>query len=220
MKWAFWRRRKRRAGSASRTPSTTGGSPEEGSTESRDATENLAAQIRARSRRRLIGAAVLLLGAAAILPMLLDSAPRPLPDNIPIDIPSERTAFSPRLTLPAVAEPANPPATGTSDAGDQTDEPPGAAPPHDSTVAAAEPGRRWVVQAAALSSQGAAHALADRLSKLGLAVTVSRADTPSGVLYRVRVGPFSSKDTAAKARKQLRSLGVDSSIVRLEASEQ
>src|SRR2546425_998257 len=55
-----------------------------------------AGQIRARMRRRLIGAAALLLGTAVVVPMMLDPAPRPLPDNIPIDIPSERTPFAPR----------------------------------------------------------------------------------------------------------------------------
>jgi DedD protein len=57
--------------------------------------------MRVRMRRRLIGAAALLLGTAVLVPMILDPAPKPLPDNIPIDIPSERTAFTPRLSLPA-----------------------------------------------------------------------------------------------------------------------
>ena len=34
--------------------------------------------------------------------MVLDPEPRPVTENIPIDIPSERTPFTPRLSLPPV----------------------------------------------------------------------------------------------------------------------
>jgi DedD protein len=59
-----------------------------------------------RARRRLIGAAALLLAAVIVVPMVLDPAPRPVPDTVPIDIPSEKTPFNPRLPLPPVPDPA------------------------------------------------------------------------------------------------------------------
>ncbi len=58
---------------------------------------------------RLIGAAALLLTAAIVVPMLLDPEPKPTSDNIAIDIPSEKTPFTPRLTLPPVPAPDNVP---------------------------------------------------------------------------------------------------------------
>lgn len=65
-----------------------------------------------RARRRLIGAIALVLAAVIGLPMLLDSEPRPLADNIAIEIPSRdkpakaeanRTATSPAPAIPPSA---------------------------------------------------------------------------------------------------------------------
>ena len=62
--------------------------------------------VRGRARRRLIGAAALLLTVAIVFPMVLDPEPKPTSDNIAIDIASEKTPFTPRLTLPPVPAPA------------------------------------------------------------------------------------------------------------------
>lgn len=93
MKWAFWRRSDADsdAGSAARDRTRAG--------DGRDGDVDAAA-IRVRARRRLVGAAALLLAAVVLVPMLLDPAPKPVADNIPIEIPSERTPFTPRLPLP------------------------------------------------------------------------------------------------------------------------
>jgi DedD protein len=243
MKWAFWRRRKPRAngagsgaGRGDAKAAGRSGDPGADPTGSRAAE---AAQLRRRTRQRLIGAAVLLLGTAVVVPMLLDPAPRPLPDNIPIDIPSERTPFVPRLSLPqdsgAAASAAAPAVRGASEASDEPPAPAlqdsGSAAPADRSAdkaasdkpsaRTAEPAGRsdaghWIVQAAALSSQGAAHQLSERLSKAGLAPFVERTETSEGALYRVRVGPYPSKESAAKARKHLHGLGVDSTVVRVD----
>jgi len=98
MNWAFWRPRK--PNSSGRAGSKAGLGPDESTAVSAGRPSDAAAQLRTRARRRLIGATVLLLGTAVVVPMLLDPAPRPLPDSIPIDIPSERTSFAPRLSLP------------------------------------------------------------------------------------------------------------------------
>jgi len=57
-----------------------------------------------RARRRLIGAAALLLIAVIVVPMILDPTPRSLPDAIPIDIPSEKTPFTADRASPPVSE--------------------------------------------------------------------------------------------------------------------
>ena len=54
-----------------------------------------------RARRRLVGAIALALAAAVGLPMLLDSEPKPLADDIAIHIPSKEKA----APLPVPAEP-------------------------------------------------------------------------------------------------------------------
>jgi DedD protein len=94
---AFWRSKKRTA--------NAGGKPAPRPPLSQDDVDprlDPAASLRARARHRLIGASALLLAVAIVVPMLLDPNPRPVSENIPIDIPSERTPFTPRLSLPPV----------------------------------------------------------------------------------------------------------------------
>jgi len=94
---AFWRSKKRTA--------NAGGKPAPRPPLSQDDVDSRldpAAGLRARARHRLIGASALLLAVAIIVPMVLDPSPRPVSENIPIDIPSERTPFTPRLSLPPV----------------------------------------------------------------------------------------------------------------------
>ena len=245
MKWAFWRRRKPRATGQGRTDARLSeATVRDGELADEPVVRvGQAAQMRVRMRRRLIGAAALLLGTAVVVPMMLDPAPRPLPDNIAIDIPSERTPFSPRLSLPATGRSAEAPGategkpseargaesgqgTGSSasssapssaapvEAPKAIDEPPSAATPGGATAAG-----KWFVQAAALSSEGAARQLSERLSKAGMAPFVERAETGGAVMYRVRLGPFASRDAAVKARRHLRALGIGSNVVRIEQAE-
>jgi DedD protein len=233
MKWAFWRRRKPRATDPGRTDARLSGSEEAAADEAGGRTGQ-AARLRARMRRRLIGAAALLMGTAVVVPMMLDRAPPPLPDNIPIDIPSERVPFTPRLSLPASAPtsapgaPAGEPAsTPGASAGKPAAEPadasataPAASAPAGSPAEArtARVGG-WFVQAAALSNETAASQLSERLSKAGLTPFVERTEAAGTVLYRVRLGPFGTRDAAVKARGKLHAMGVDSNVVRVEQAQ-
>jgi DedD protein len=222
MKWAFWRRRKARATGQGRTDARQG--------ESAARLEELpdevvqvgdAAQLRVRMRRRLIGAAALLLGTAVVVPMMLDPTPRPLPDNIAIDIPSERTPFAPRLSLPSETPGAPAPGgkPGSAPAPAVGEEPTASAEASSPAEARSAQAGKWFVQAAALSTESAARQLSDRLSKAGMAPFVEPAETSGAVLYRVRLGPFASRDAAVKARRHLRALGIGSSVVRIEQAE-
>jgi DedD protein len=252
MKWAFWRRRKPRATGPGRTDarqSEPAARTEESAVDEGGVRVVHAAKLRVRMRRRLIGAAALLLGTAVVVPMMLDPTPRPLPDNIPIDIPSERTPFSPRLSLPGTAPGAEAPGAaagkpsearsakegegakegakqGGANKGEAVDEPPSSAagPEGKASVPAATEGNQpkagWFVQAAALSSESAARQLSERLSNAGMTAFVERAGTSGSPVYRVRLGPFTSRDAAVKARRHLHALGVGSNVVRVEQAEQ
>ncbi len=59
----------------------------------REAGDAAARLLRIRLRRRLIGAAALLLAAVVFVPMLLQRPPETVPDTIPIVIPGENTPF-------------------------------------------------------------------------------------------------------------------------------
>lgn len=68
--------------------------------------------LRLRARRRLIGAAVLVAAGVVGFPLIFETQPRPIPVDLPIDIPRKETA--PPLTVPtreplAQAEPASAP---------------------------------------------------------------------------------------------------------------
>jgi DedD protein len=212
-----------------------------------------AAALKVRARRRLIGAAALLLAAVILVPLLLDSGPRPTPDNIPIDIPSEKQPFTPRLSLPPVPDPGQvpvapppdlPPAEpekSKADAGAAKADAARSSEPARSVRPAAEPketappkapevktkpaaeakpaettrakGSRILLQAAALSTDAAAQDLSERLRKAGFAPFTEKVDTADGVRFRVRVGPYATRDEAQRAQARLRALGVSATLV-------
>jgi len=274
MKWAFWRRDSSaaagRRNAARENALADTGEP--------DAQRSL----RVQARRRLIGAAALLLAAVIVVPMVLDPAPRPLPEQVPIEIPSERTPFHPRLPMaapgPAVATPdqATPPGPGgdsvladpkpgepkagngesraqareqvgagdaapTAGASEATR--PAAVPtPADRVAGAAgqarDPARaadaqrarqildgkpapaaapageaRFFVQAAAPRNEQAARELAARLKKAGLPSFTERVAASDGTRWRVRVGPYASRQEAERARARLRELGTGADLI-------
>ena len=84
-----------------------------------------AAELRGRARRRLAGAIALVLAAVIVLPMVLDSQPVPVADNIPIKVPERNTPFQPQVSEPQVA----PPVASAQGAGQTS----GAAAPADPT---------------------------------------------------------------------------------------
>jgi DedD protein len=98
MRWAFWRDQSPR------------GQDDRGNQGSDPAAGAL--RVRAVARRRLIGAAALLLAVVIVVPLLFDPTPRPIADNIPIEIPSDKTPFAPRLSLPQTPESGAPAAPG------------------------------------------------------------------------------------------------------------
>ncbi len=186
--------------------------------------------------------------------MVLDPEPKPVPDNIPIDIPSEKSKFSPRLTLPPVPVPENVPLAPPPDAAPSTApsrptagsaKGPDAAKKEtadaarkDSAGPAAEPaseeqrarmalegktsaealpapakGGKFAVQAAATSSEAAAKDLSERLKKAGLPPYTERIETAEGTRYRVRIGPYATREDADRVRASLKSLGISANVV-------
>jgi len=230
---AFWRRKSKADDAAS--PRSARAAPADD-----DAGRDPTATLRARARRRLIGAAALLLVVVIVVPMVLDPEPRTVPDNIPIDIPGEKTKFSPRLALPPVAEtvppspppdaappaPARPPSDAAPpDAPKKDARPPAEAKAEELRARAALEGKpadalpapvkggKFAVQAAATSTEAAARDLSDRLRKAGLAPYTERIQTADCPRFRVRVGPFAARDDAEKVRARLKEIGITANVV-------
>jgi len=251
---AFWRR-KDVSPSATQSRSTKRAASSVNAEEDRGRSE--ADNVRARARRRLIGAAALLLIIAVVVPMTLDPEPAPVADNIAIDIPSEKSPFTPRLSLPPVPAPDNvpvaPPAdfgaapekvgdsskatdpVATGDASRATDvsktletkpavdnkkdeqqrarallEGKASAKP-----AVANKAERFALQAAAPASESAARELVERLKKGGLAPYMEKVDTTQGARFRVRLGPYASRDEADGVRARLKAQGISANLITL-----
>jgi DedD protein len=229
-------------------------------------------ELRRRARRRLVGAIVLALAAAVVVPMLLESDPKPLGDDVSIKIPpvddgkfvnrlsdnkgksdappspadtaprksvadAEKAVMSPATKVPkydtaivsekATTAPPSPsaPAPGTGASAPPTAAAPDAAAassdaksadakspsPATSVTAAAtktETSRDgFAVQLAAFSDDKGANALANRLKKAGYPAYTEPLSTSRGTLWRVRVGPYSSRDAAGGVRDKLKAEG-------------
>ena len=64
------------------------------------------AELRARARRRLAGSVILVLAAVIILPMVLDSRPTQVVDDISVRIPGKDTPYQPAVSSPQAQQPA------------------------------------------------------------------------------------------------------------------
>jgi cell division septation protein DedD len=71
-----------------------------------------------------------------------------------------------------------------------------------SAIAAGQPGA-WAVQLAAFSDEASANKLRDRLRDQGFDGYVDSVNTSKGKLWRVRAGPFASRDVAETRRVQI-----------------
>lgn len=179
-------------------------------------------QLRKRARRRLVGAVALVLVVVVFLPMILDNEPRPLSEDIEINVPPvppEETASS----LPAQPPAAQP----VPEQAVQTSEPPPSpetkiestpAPPPARPETATKPlstpkpvvqqaaAEAYVVQLGAFSNAANARQLASKVRNSRFKAYTEVVKTANGERTRVRVGPYPSKDAAEKARDRLKSL--------------
>lgn len=194
--------------------------------------------IRRKARQRLIGAALLALVAVIGLPMVLDTAPKPVSQDVSITIPSKDTPFKPDAP-PAAPSPQKARPSSTTDvkpAAPPTPAPAAAKPvvaPAPAGAAAAPPpapteaaralaaleGRdvrsdavksdpKFAVQLGAFSSASKARDLQARLKSAGIATYTEALATEAGERIRVRAGPFASREAAEAVRAQAAAHGI------------
>ena len=196
-------------------------------------------ELRRRARRRLVGAIVLALAAAVLVPMLLESDPRPLGEDVSVKIPPvddgrfvskvpERSR-APDVSVPPAPKPATVPppepsppkdvATAAPIAPAPKEAPPAEAPkaspaapvkpvPDDPRKPAPpKPSGAFSVQLAAFADDKGANALANRLKKAGHPAYTEPYNTSRGTLWRVRVGPYPTREAAESARTKLKADG-------------
>ncbi|MBI4937540.1 MAG: SPOR domain-containing protein [Nitrosomonadales bacterium] len=183
--------------------------------------------LKRQARRRLIGAVALTTAIVVLLPVVLDSEPKPAGQDIELRIPGKDKAgeFAPKIDLPPTSLPAATPPLPSSPvaaapvlAASQVAATPEAAAapqaaakdkPAEQPQAAPQPA--FAVQVGAYSKTDTAHYLQKKLSKEGFkAYTEKVADKT-----RVRTGPYASREAAEKARLKLEAQGLHPEIVTL-----
>src|SRR5437868_2580946 len=107
---------------------------------------------------------------------------------------------------PAVTSPAAPPPVNSAAPPAQAAAPAPALPGEDKFV--------YYLQAGAFREVGDAENTRAKLALLGFEATVSDRDTDSGVLHRVRMGPFAQVEAMNKVRAKLSENGIDVAVVR------
>jgi DedD protein len=192
---------------------------------------------RVRAKRRLIGAVVLLGIGVVAFPLLFETQPRPIPVDIPIQIPSRENA--PPLALPAPtkpaaastpvpapkvaavpapAEPATPKAPAPEPLPPAKAEPAptaSAKPPELPKPAPAEANGRFVVQVGAFAEASAVREARGKVEKLGLSTYTQQVDTSNGPRTRVRLGPFATREEADKVAAKVKAAGLPGAVLAL-----
>lgn len=175
-------------------------------------------QLKKRARRRLVGAAALVLLMVTVLPMLLDDQePRVPEQEIEISIPSQDGAGFSSSIIPAEAPPATlpaiPPAT-------EAVVPPSASPaPTAEPAAPAAPTAKesekpvFFVQIGVFSDPARVKELQHKLQGGGVQSHTEKIDTAKGARIRLRSGPYGSRQEADEALDKIRSAGGVGSMI-------
>ena len=178
--------------------------------------------LRRRARRRLVGAIALVVLAVVVLPIILDQKPRPGPQELTVQIPSQDGGPFKTRALPPLQSP--PPAAQSEPAPAATKAPEPApakkesAKPSDKARAKAAEARRaqaalndeaFVVPLGVFNNPENAKQVRDKAISAGIKSYAEQVKGQQGEQTRVRAGPFPSRSAAEKARDKLKSLGMD-----------
>ena len=190
-------------------------------------------QLKKRARRRLVGAIVLVAAVAALLPMVLDSEPKPTSQDINIQIPSPdaKGGFAAKVVpVPAPAGKAAPaakaeakvPAAPVAPAPDDQKElvvtpmpkpvpkPPEKAP-EKATALKPGPGT-FFIQVIALAEADKAKQVQQQIIDAGIRSYTEVVAAGNGKVTRVRAGPFATREEAERARAQLATVGLEGKV--------
>jgi len=181
-----------------------------------------ASLLRRRARRRLVGAIALVVLVVVVLPIILDQKPRPTPQELTVQIPSQDGGpFKTRVLPPLQPAPAAPQKSEPLQAA--TEAPAAPAQPvarpalakKESAKASEKPRAKvktaeaFVFQLGVFANSDNAKQVRDRAASAGIKSYTEQMKGQQGEQTRVRAGPFSSRGAAEKARDKLKALGMD-----------
>ncbi|MET3628703.1 SPOR domain-containing protein [Burkholderia sp. 572] len=186
-----------------------------------------------RARRRLVGAIALVVAAVIVLPMVLDSHPKPVTDDIAIDIPNRpaHQAVAPRdddvSDVQAGVAHDEPPASDTAVAAAPAPAPKDAAKPAakpDTTTTASVTPQKPAPKPAAPAAKPAAPkpapaAVANADAASPDSGDVSSPSSPAGARFAVQLGSFKDDATARSWATKLKSAGVPAYVEHRKQSD-
>ena len=192
--------------------------------------------LKRRGRRRLVGAIALVLAAVIVLPMVFEPEQKGSAPPVSVRIPGEdESGFTPKVTPKspplveqkgaekAAAKAAEKP---TEKAAEKAPEEPAEKPApkievavtqgSDKAAAEAEQkraeaalgGEQFVVQVGAFADPEKVKEVTGKLVEAKISHYTEQIPVKSGMLTRVRAGPFASRDAAEKVLQQLKGLGL------------
>ncbi|AYR26450.1 SPOR domain-containing protein [Herbaspirillum rubrisubalbicans] len=132
----------------------------------------------------------------------------PVPPNTATAQPVPPVAPAPQASTPAATAPSKPTETASK---------PAAAMPSASAAKNDTNDDKWTyfLQTGAFRDQADAESARAKLALLGFEAKVTERSADSGVLYRVRIGPFEHAEAMNRTRSKLSDNGVDAAIVRI-----
>ena len=165
-----------------------------------------------RTRHRAVGAVVLLVAAAVVLPLVLKGAP-PGERNASGPAPAESPEASPDririTTFEGLEDERRAPRPG------KEAEPPPAAEPPGADSSGAVPGDGWAVQIGSFADPANAERLQEQVASRGYRVITQRVTNPQGKpRVRVLVGPDRTRPAAAARLSQLQRDSIPGFLVR------
>ncbi len=175
--------------------------------------------LRRRGRRRLVGAIALVLLAVIVLPMVFDTEPKPLSPPVSVRIPSEDgPEFAPKVTpklppepgpapQPAPAEPAKPEAKAAERTAPEKKAPDPEAERKRAEAALAG-GEQFVVPVGAFADPEKIKEVSGKLRAAKVPYYTEQVPVKSGMLTRVRAGPFATREAAQSALQKMKKLGL------------
>ncbi|WP_334045269.1 SPOR domain-containing protein [Burkholderia cepacia] len=186
-----------------------------------------------RARRRLVGAIALVVAAVIVLPMVLDSHPKPVTDDIAIDIPNRpaHQAVAPRdddvSDVQAGVAHDEPPASDTAVAAAPAPAPKDAAKPAakpDTTTTASVTPPKPAPKPAAPATKPAAPkpapaAVANADAASPDSGDASSPSSPAGARFAVQLGSFKDDATARSWATKLKSAGVPAYVEHRKQSD-
>lgn len=195
-------------------------------------------QLKKRARRRLVGAVVLVAAVAVVLPMVLDSEPKPTSQEINIQIPSQDAkgftskvvplappskaaekpvakAAEPVKDAAVTEKPASKPETKPvpeKPAAKVAEKAPEKVPAKTTEKAAAPKPGTFFIQVTALADVDKAKQVQRQMVDAGLPSYTQVVAAGKGDVTRVRAGPFATRDEAEKAQLKLKGIGLEGKV--------